>query len=270
MKAVILIDNLTKGMLKKEWGLSVYIEHDGWKILLDTGASGAFAENAEALGISLEKVDAGVLSHAHYDHADGMAEFFARNAKAPFYLRKGAGEDCYTRKWIFHRYIGIHRGFLSRFRERIRYVEGKEEILPGVFLLPHTAPDLGEKGKKAGMYVRREGRWCPDCFDHEQSLVLDTEKGIVIFNSCSHGGADCIIREIQEAFPGKKIFALIGGFHLYESSEEEVRRLAESIRETGVREIYTGHCTGEKAFDVLESVLGDSIHQIFTGMEIVI
>ena len=75
MKAVILIDNLTKGMLKKEWGLSVYIEHDGWKILLDTGASGAFAENAEALGISLEKVDAGVLSHAHYDHADGMAEF---------------------------------------------------------------------------------------------------------------------------------------------------------------------------------------------------
>ena len=117
MKAVILVDNLTKGMLKKEWGLSVYIEHDGRRILLDTGASGAFAENAEALGISLEKVDAGVLSHAHYDHADGMAEFFARNETAPFYLRKGAGEDCYSRKWIFHRYIGIHRGFLSSFRD---------------------------------------------------------------------------------------------------------------------------------------------------------
>ena len=270
MRAVILVDNLTKGMLKKEWGLSVYIEHGGRRILLDTGASGAFAENAEALGISLEKVDAGVLSHAHYDHADGMAEFFVRNETAPFYLRKGAGEDCYSRKWIFHRYIGIHRGFLSRFRDRIRYAGGKEEILPGVFLLPHTTQNLEEKGKNAGMYVRREGRWCPDCFDHEQSLVLDTEKGLVIFNSCSHGGADCIIREIQEAFPGKTICALIGGFHLYESSEEEVRRLAESIRDTGIREIYTGHCTGEEAFAVLKDVLGDSAHLIYTGMEIVI
>ena len=56
MKAVILIDNLTRSALKKEWGLSVYIEHDDRKILLDTGASGVFAENADALGISLENV----------------------------------------------------------------------------------------------------------------------------------------------------------------------------------------------------------------------
>ena len=107
-----------------------------------------------------------------------------------------------------------------------------------------------------------------DCFDHEQSLVLDTEKGLVIFNSCSHGGADHIIREIGEVFPGKKIFALIGGFHLYLSPEREVLRLAEEIKATGIEEIYTGHCTGEKAFDVLHQVLGDKAHQIYTGMEI--
>ena len=270
MKAVILIDNLTRSALKKEWGLSVYIEHDDRKILLDTGASGVFAENADALGISLENIDAGVLSHAHYDHADGMEEFFSRNTEAPFYLRKGAGEDCYGKKLIFYRYIGIHRGFLNRFRDRIRYAEGREEILPGVFLLPHTTPDLSQKGKKAGMYVRREGCWHPDCFDHEQSLVLDTERGLVVFNSCSHGGADCIIHEIQEEFPGKTICALIGGFHLYESSEKEIRRLAENIRETGIRQVFTGHCTGEKAFMILQDVLGESVHQIYTGMEILI
>ena len=148
MKAVILVDNLTKGMLKKEWGLSVYIEHDGRRILLDTGASGAFAENAEALGISLEKVDAGVLSHAHYDHADGMAEFFARNETAPFYLRKGAGEDCYSRKWIFHRYIGIHRGFLSRFRDRIRYAGGKRGNTSGRLSASAYHTESGKKRKK--------------------------------------------------------------------------------------------------------------------------
>ena len=102
-----------------------------------------------------------------------MEEFFSRNPELPFYLRKGAGEDCYGKKLIFYRYIGIHRGFLNRFRDRIRYAEGREEILPGVFLpLPHTTRS-GPKGKKAGMYVRREGCWHPDCFDHEQSLVLN-------------------------------------------------------------------------------------------------
>ena len=268
MKATVLIDNLTKDALKKEWGLAIYIEYGERRILLDTGASGAFAENAAALGFSLAKVDAGVLSHAHFDHSDGLADFFAQNETAPFYLRKGAGENCYGKKWIFHRYIGIKRGVLDRFQDRIRFVDGNAEIFPGVFLIPHTTPGLEEIGRKAGMYVRREGLWCPDCFDHEQSLVLDTEKGLVIFNSCSHGGADHIIRQIGEVFPGKKMFALIGGFHLYQSPEREVLRLAEEIKATGIEEIYTGHCTGEKAFDVLHQVLGDKAHQIYTGMEI--
>lgn len=52
-----------------------------------------------------------------------------------------------------------------------------------------------------------------DDFSHEQSLVLDTKEGLVIFNSCSHGGADVIIREAEAAFPGKQIYGLIGGFH---------------------------------------------------------
>lgn len=78
MKATVLIDNLTKDALKKEWGLAIYIEYGERRILLDTGASGAFAENAAALGFSLAKVDAGVLSHAHFDHSDGLADFLRK------------------------------------------------------------------------------------------------------------------------------------------------------------------------------------------------
>ena len=53
MKATILIDNRTKGTLAAEWGLSVYVEYRGHRILLDTGASDRFAKNAQALGIDL-------------------------------------------------------------------------------------------------------------------------------------------------------------------------------------------------------------------------
>ena len=76
MKATVLVDNNTKDLLKPEWGLSILIETNGHKILLDTGTTGIFVENAESMGIDLESVDCGVLSHAHFDHADGMEAFF--------------------------------------------------------------------------------------------------------------------------------------------------------------------------------------------------
>ena len=47
MKITVLTDNKAKESLKGEWGLSLYIEHGGKRLLLDTGASPLFAENAE-------------------------------------------------------------------------------------------------------------------------------------------------------------------------------------------------------------------------------
>ena len=96
MRATILVDNLTKNNLSPEWGLSFYLEYKEHKILLDTGASGRFLKNADDMGIDLTQVDCGVLSHAHYDHADGMGDFFARNQKAVFYLREGNGVSAST------------------------------------------------------------------------------------------------------------------------------------------------------------------------------
>lgn len=112
------------------------------------------------------------------------------------------------------------------------------------------------------------GGWRPDDFRHEQSLIFETAFGLVIFNSCSHAGVDCIIKETAAAFPGKHIEALIGGFHLFRSTDGEVRSLAERIRETGIRRLYTGHCTGDRAMEILKEEFGDQIEQLYTGMEI--
>ena len=85
MIAKVLIDNITKNDLISEWGLSFYIEYNDHKILLDTGASGNFVENAKNLGVNQEVIECGVLSHAHYDHADGMPAFFEMNKTAKFF-----------------------------------------------------------------------------------------------------------------------------------------------------------------------------------------
>lgn len=268
MIAKVLIDNITKNELVSEWGLSFFIEYEGHQILLDTGASGCFAENAPKLGVDLEKIEYGVLSHAHYDHADGMPTFFEKNKTASFYLRKGTAENCHgKKKWLFHKYNGIKKGTLKKFADRIEYVEGDYKLLDGVYLIPHKTLGLEKIAKKVDLYVKEHGKMFPDDFAHEQTLVFDTLKGLVIFNSCSHGGADNIIHEVAGTFPEKEICAYVGGLHLFKSPEEEVRALAQRIKDTGIKKVITGHCTGDEAFAILKEELGEIVEQMYTGME---
>ena len=140
MKTVILIDNIGDDVLTGEWGLSFYIEYKDRKILLDAGGiSGAFAGNAEKLGISLEEVDTAVLSHAHYDHADGMSTFFRLNDHAKLYLRESCGENCYKKPDGKIKYIGIRQGFLEAYAGRLVRVSGAYQLGDGIWLLPFAA-----------------------------------------------------------------------------------------------------------------------------------
>lgn len=266
MKAIVLVDNISKDNLAGEWGLSIYIEYAGKNILLDAGATDLFLKNAEGLGLALGHVDYAVLSHAHYDHANGMEAFFGNNEKASFYLRDGCGENCYAKRWLFRRYIGISKGVLEKYRDRIVYVKGDYSLLPGVTLIPHRTEGLSEIGKKNHMVIRTKSGWKPDDFSHEQSLVFETAEGLVVFNSCSHGGADNIIREVSAVYPGQRIRAMVGGFHLYGKPAKEVRAFAGRVKETGIEMVYTGHCTGKQPFQVLKEELGDRVHQLHTGL----
>lgn len=268
MKIKILTDNKAEDGLRGEWGLSVYIEHNGRRLLLDTGASPLFSKNAEKCGISLQDVDLAFLSHAHYDHSNGFGKFFSINKKAPLYLSSCCKENCYGKRWIFSKYIGIRRGYCNTYIDRLIYTDGITEVEKDIFLIPHGTGDFTEYGRKNGLFQKNGRKWSYDSFDHEQSLVIRTDKGLVIFNSCCHTGADNIITEVSDAFGDEKIIALIGGFHLYKSGDEDVISLAKRIEQTGIEHIYTGHCTGDKAFAILKNHLGEKAHELYAGMEI--
>lgn len=268
MEATILVDNIGYNGMKAEWGLCIYIVQNGTKILLDTGASNLFLENAKKEGISLEDVDYAVLSHAHYDHANGMSYFLELNDKAKFYLQKKSSENCYSKRWIFRKYIGIPKGILEKFSDRIEFIEGDYSLTDEITIISHKTKGLDAIGRREHMYVKENGKWNADDFAHEQSLVFETEKGLVIFNSCCHGGADTIINEVKSTYNQKHIHAIVGGFHLFNKAEEEVRALAVRIMETGIDKIYTGHCTGDKAYQVLESILGDKLQKLQVGLKI--
>lgn len=268
MIAKVLIDNLARDGLACEWGLAIHIEYNGRNILLDSGTTGVFADNAEKMGVDLAAVELGVLSHAHYDHANGFDRFFALNLAAKIYIAEEARENLYGWKKTLPHYIGIRRGMLKEHADRFIRASGKQEILPGAYLLGHSTPALEAMGRRNRLY-RRGGLWLKsDDFRHEQSLIFDTDTGLVIFNSCSHAGPDVIIREAEKAFPGKRVRAMIGGFHLFMLNDDEVRALAGRLKSCGVERLVTGHCTGERAYEVLHEELGEGVEQMYSGMTI--
>lgn len=265
MKSIIIVDNIGVGKAKGEWGLCIFIEYNGKNILLDTGNSPLFAKNLEVSGIDINDINFAVLSHAHSDHANGMEKFFERNTAAKFYLQQYCEESCYCKFGFLKRYVGIPPGILEKYKERIVYAQGKLEVCDGVTLLPHKKADK-TVGKIQHMYIKKNRKMIPDDFAHEQSLVFRTEKGLVIFNSCSHAGADIIINEVSEAFQQEKIFAIVGGLHLVARSEGYIRGLARRIIDTGIEKVYTGHCTKEKGYKILKQELGDRVEQFKVGM----
>src|SRR5260370_5286166 len=76
-------DNKT---VAKDWGFSALVEHDGKRILFDTGNNAAtFEHNVKALGVDLSKLDFVVVSHRHADHTTGLKYLLSVNPNVPIY-----------------------------------------------------------------------------------------------------------------------------------------------------------------------------------------
>lgn len=278
MKITVLIEN-TKGELEdliNEHGLSLYIEKGNKRMLFDTGKTDNFIINAQKLGINLEDVDIVVLSHGHSDHGGGLLSFLKINDRAKVYMKKKASEEYYSGNILFKKSIGINKEVFEKYSSRIEYINNFTEIIEDVFIITdiqrnHKAPE----GNKY-LFAKEGNKIVKDKFDHELIMVIKENEGICVFSGCSHNGTVNIIETVNKLFPGTSIKALIGGFHLvkipamdiFSASQEEINLIVNKVISEKIEEIYTGHCTGEKAYNKLKQDLGEKIQYIRTGSEI--
>ncbi|MBR3901322.1 MAG: MBL fold metallo-hydrolase [Ruminococcus sp.] len=275
MKITVLIENSSDCELAKEHGLSLLIETSDKKILLDAGCSELFANNADKLNIDLSDVDFAVLSHGHYDHSGGFDVFFERNKNAVLYARAGADGKYYSPNGGIHE-IGVPQKVLD-YTDRIEYVSDNRQISEGVYLVGHNTPDLQKIGEKVKLYKGENGEIVPDDFSHEQSLIFDTPKGLIIFNSCSHGTVANIIRETKEFFGNKPIYAYVGGLHMLGKTPDgkeicsftdfEVDELCDLIKKEKITYLCTGHCTTLDGYDKVKERLGETAVKLITGLQ---
>lgn len=275
MRFVVLIENKEKEGLHSEHGLSIYIEYQGKKYLLDAGQSDKFIENAETLGIDLSEINMAFLSHGHYDHSGGFRKFFEICPQAEVYLQEEVKVPSYKKVRLHYKYIGVPKGILENYQRRFKYLDKDTPVDSGVWVLPHKTGNLSKRGKKMHLYRKIGKSYVPDNFSHEQTLIFNLPEGLVIFNSCSHAGADVIIKEVMKTFPSKKILAFVGGFHLKgytgssnsDPSRDEIISLANELKELDVEKIITGHCTGIPAFELLKEELGERLIYMGTGLD---
>jgi len=79
----------------------------------------------------------------------------------------------------------------------------------------------------------------------EQSLVVLTEKGLVIITGCAHPGIVEIIETAKE-FLNERVYLVLGGFHLSGTSDAELKRIIREFRELGVKKVAPCHCSGAR------------------------
>lgn len=272
MKIVTLVENTPGGEgCVFEHGLSFYIQTDTQKILLDTGASEAFLQNAQRLGIDLAQVDMMVLSHGHYDHAGGILAFVKANSKAPIYMRPTAVKAYYNDRPTGAKYIGMDQRIFTLdriiFTEEVHVLSDQISLFSGV-----TGRRLWPEGNRQ-LKCLENGEYTQDIFDHEQSLVIREQDRSVLISGCAHNGILNILDKYQELY-GAAPDMVITGFHmkknapLTEAEKEIVKSTARELITYQNTSFYSGHCTGEEAFGIMKEIMGEQLHALHSGERI--
>lgn len=271
---VLLENSLYNRNLQKAHGLSVLVRTAEHHILLDTGPNSKFYKNAKKLGIDLSQIDSLVLSHAHYDHTGGVNRFCKINEKAQILMFSPYNEKYYGKSKFGYYFIGAK--FSSKTKKRIKFLQNPIQISAHCWFIPCFVDFYGKPNKNNSLYKKVEKDYINDNFKHEGILIYDDNGELVIFNSCSHNGVINSIESARTFFPKKKIRSYVGGFHFpYPSIDkikpEDLRNLDELVDYAKLQKeitFYTGHCTGNGAFDYLRKALGDRVQAIQTGKEL--
>jgi len=267
----VLLENTTNSKeLEVEHGLSLYIESMGRKILFDTGASDLFLNNASKLNVDIKEVEYLVISHGHSDHGGGLKAFLEYNKKALVYLNKYAFNNYYAiREGNELEYIGLDKDIQKN--ERIILVENNLELFDGVNIfseIPHKE-ELPKSNKSLMEEYNHE--IIKDRFIHEQNLVIREADKNVLITGCSHNGILNILSHYNNLYNSLPDVVL-GGFHLSMKgkcmeNDEYLIDISKALIDSNAK-YYTGHCTGEEAFNRLSEIMGDRIDYMFTGKTI--
>jgi 7,8-dihydropterin-6-yl-methyl-4-(beta-D-ribofuranosyl)aminobenzene 5'-phosphate synthase len=229
---IVCDNNPYKEGLETRWGFCCLVGGPEKTILFDTGPGGSLLVNMEKLAIEPQSIDTVVLSHIHPDHTGGLESFLEKNPDVAVYLPKS---------------------FPERFKDNVQ-AQGAKVI--GVGQPMEICGNVWSAGQT--------GKWIK-----EQSLVIKTDKGLVVISGCSHPGIVNIVNEAKDLVKDD-ILLVMGGFHLEWAGKGKIEKVISVFKQLQVRYVGLCHGSGDKARSLFKEYFGRKYIKLGAGKVITI
>ena len=262
LEITILSENTTdRPDIQTEHGLAYWIRYNSSQLLFDTGQCGLIQNNAEALGINLAEAEAVILSHGHYDHSGGIPTALHNSPEdsVKIYLHPESFIERYSKKPDRVNFIGMSRRTKRWIKNRPQvFTDRPTEAMPGLHITG-PIPRVNNTEDVGGAFYLDEKCTKPDGLPDDESIYIETDKGLVVLLGCAHSGVINTLEYIESISANNTIHALIGGMHLVNASDKRISFTISELAKRNIEIIAPLHCTGEKAVSQMQDTLGNHI-----------
>ncbi len=216
--------------------------------------------NADALNADLKSVEVMALSHGHLDHVGGLAKLSEATGKkdvklvlhpvafrTPRYIK--IADDFKLKMPSFSREIALNAGV-----ELMETSEPYNLLDDAVCFLGEIPRQTDFEKGAANFKYEDKGEEKQDYIDDDTAIIVNVKgKGLVVLSGCAHSGIVNTIQYAQKISGVKKIFAVMGGFHLSGAdSDSVINPTIKGLKEINPDYIIPTHCTGRDAVMAIE------------------
>ncbi len=259
------------------------------KFLFDTGVSKeGIVNNSDVLGINLKDIETIILSHGHFDHISGLISTLGRLKKSVEII---AHPEAFLRRWLVYPNGNKARmDFLDE--EEINQAGGIIRKVDKISFLPRNVnmqskkktnqannrvmitgeiPRVTEFEKGFPLQYKEQDNeinLVPDpLVSDDQALIMNVKnKGLIILTGCGHAGIVNTIKFAKKVTGIKKIYCVIGGFHLSgQDYEASIPLTIAELTRVDPQYIVPCHCTGWKATNKIIDTMPEKFIQSCVG-----
>jgi len=253
-RITILCENLVGRLMGSgEHGFSAFIETGNGNYLFDTGSGHSIVPNSLTLNKDLKSIKKIFLSHGHYDHTGGLPEVLKFKGKVDVHAHPHVFLDRIAvlkeNRKETKRFVGIpyKKGYLESLGANFVFNTDFVKIEKGFFLTGEVPRKTSFEKPDSRLFCEIDGKTTHDIFLDDQSLIIDTEKGLILILGCAHSGMINIIHHVVNKMGKGKFHAILGGTHLDFLTPEQLEESIKSLKKMKVEKIGVSHCTGMRA-----------------------